>query len=177
MWYVSVCLVTKSCPTVCNPMDSSRPGSSVHGLLQARILEWVAISFSRDLLDSGIEPTSHVSPALQADSLPKVHKIKFTNLNVPCDECWQMHTSMYLPPQPKYRTVPSFKKFSQALYSLHPPIEMLRFQLECSIHRKAVFIYLFLSLKPVFSQFNMNVNHQEELLTGRFGWGQRPLFS
>ena len=33
--------------TVCNPMDYSPPGSSVHGILQARILEWVAISFSR----------------------------------------------------------------------------------------------------------------------------------
>ena len=35
------------CPTLCNPMDCSLPGSSVHGILQARILEWVAISFSR----------------------------------------------------------------------------------------------------------------------------------
>ena len=40
-------LVTQSCPTLCNPMDCSPPGSSVHGILQARILEWVAISFSR----------------------------------------------------------------------------------------------------------------------------------
>jgi len=37
----------QSCPTLCNPMDSSPPGSSVSGILQARILEWVAISFSR----------------------------------------------------------------------------------------------------------------------------------
>ena len=36
-----------SCPTLCNPMDCSPPGSSVHGTLQARILEWVAISSSR----------------------------------------------------------------------------------------------------------------------------------
>ena len=35
------------CPTLCNPMDCSPPGSSVHGFLQARILEWVAIAFSR----------------------------------------------------------------------------------------------------------------------------------
>ena len=35
------------CPTLCNPMDLSLPGSSVHGILQARILEWVAIFFSR----------------------------------------------------------------------------------------------------------------------------------
>ena len=39
--------VTQSCPTHCSPMDCSLPGSSVHGILQARILEWVAISFSR----------------------------------------------------------------------------------------------------------------------------------
>ena len=38
--------VTQLCPTLCDPMDCSPPGSSVHGILQARILEWVAISFS-----------------------------------------------------------------------------------------------------------------------------------
>ena len=41
-------------------MDCSPPGSSVHGILQARVLEWVAISFSRDLPDPGIEPGSPV---------------------------------------------------------------------------------------------------------------------
>ena len=40
-------LVTKSCLTLCNPMCYSPPGNSVHGISQARILEWVAISFSR----------------------------------------------------------------------------------------------------------------------------------
>ena len=40
-------LVAQSCLTLCNPMDGSPPGSSVHAILQARILEWVAISFSR----------------------------------------------------------------------------------------------------------------------------------
>ena len=39
--------VNQSCPTLCDPMDCSLPGSSVHGILQARILERVAISFSR----------------------------------------------------------------------------------------------------------------------------------
>jgi len=47
-------------------MDCSSPGSSVHEISQAMILEWVAISFSRDLPDPGTEPKS---PALQADSL------------------------------------------------------------------------------------------------------------
>jgi len=40
-------LVTRSCPTLCNPIYCSLPGSSAHGILQARILEWVAIPFSR----------------------------------------------------------------------------------------------------------------------------------
>ena len=39
----------QSCPTLCNPIDSSPPGSSLPGILQARILEWVAISFSKSL--------------------------------------------------------------------------------------------------------------------------------
>ena len=54
--------VTQSCPTLCDPVDSSPPGSSVHGILQARILEWVAISFSRGSSQPG-------SPALQAGAL------------------------------------------------------------------------------------------------------------
>ena len=37
----------QSCPTVCNPIDGSPPGSPIPGILQARTLEWVAISFSR----------------------------------------------------------------------------------------------------------------------------------
>ena len=47
--YIYICfeLVTQSCLTLCDPVDCSPPGSSVHGILQARILEWVAISFSR----------------------------------------------------------------------------------------------------------------------------------
>jgi len=52
---------TKSCLTLCDPFDCSLPGSSVRGILQGRILERVAISFSRDLPDSGTKP---VSPAL-----------------------------------------------------------------------------------------------------------------
>ena len=50
-------LVAQSCLTLCNPMDCSPPGSSVHEIFQARILEWVAISFSR-----GIFPTQGSNP-------------------------------------------------------------------------------------------------------------------
>ena len=51
----------QSCPTPCDLMDYT-----VHGILQARILEWVAIPFSGDILNPGIKPRS---PALQTDSL------------------------------------------------------------------------------------------------------------
>ena len=68
--YTCVCL-SQSCPTLCDPKDCKLPGSSVHGILQARILEWVAISSSGEIfLIHGIKPMSPVSPALQADSLP-----------------------------------------------------------------------------------------------------------
>ena len=40
--------VAQSCPTVCDPMDCSPPGSSIHGIFQARALEWGAIAFSKD---------------------------------------------------------------------------------------------------------------------------------
>ena len=63
----------QSCPTLCDPMDCRPPSSSLHGILQARILEWVAMPFSRDLPDPKIRPTYPVTPALQAGSLPLGH--------------------------------------------------------------------------------------------------------
>ena len=63
---VCACSAAQSCLTLCDPMDCSPPGSSVHGILQARILEWVAIPSPGDLHNPGIKPGS---PALQADSL------------------------------------------------------------------------------------------------------------
>ena len=53
--------VTKSCSILCDPMDYSPPGSSVHGILQAKILEWVAMSSSRE--SSGSRDQTHVSLA------------------------------------------------------------------------------------------------------------------
>ena len=64
---IAIVVVAKSYLAVRNPMDCGLPGSSVHGILQARILEWVAISSSRGSSDPGIEPGS---PALQVGSLP-----------------------------------------------------------------------------------------------------------
>ena len=46
--HMSWMLVAQSCLTLCDPMNYSPPGSSLHGILQARILEWVAIPFSRE---------------------------------------------------------------------------------------------------------------------------------
>ena len=62
-----LCLVAQSCPTLCDAMDSSLPGSSVKRILQPRVLEWVAMPSSRDLSDPGMEPGS---PSLQVDSFP-----------------------------------------------------------------------------------------------------------
>ena len=66
--------VAQSCPTLCNPMDYT-----VHGIVQARILEWVAFPFSRDLPNPEIEPRS---PALQVDSSPPEPQRKPKNTGV-----------------------------------------------------------------------------------------------
>ena len=60
--YIYIVKVAQSCPTLCNPMDHT-----VHGILQARILEWVAFPSPGDLPNAGIEPRS---PTMQADSIP-----------------------------------------------------------------------------------------------------------
>ena len=73
-------LVAQWCPTLCDPVDYRPPGSNVHGILQARILEWVAVLFSGGgggLPDPGIKPTF---PALQADSLPSETPRKSPNM-------------------------------------------------------------------------------------------------
>ena len=58
-WLLERWYVPQSSPTLCNPMDYSQPGSSVHGIFQARILEWVAISYSRG--SSQPRDQSHIS--------------------------------------------------------------------------------------------------------------------
>ena len=67
-------MLTQLCPTLCDPMDCSLLVPSVHGILQARILEWVAMPSSKALPDPEIKPASPESPALQADSLPLSHR-------------------------------------------------------------------------------------------------------
>ena len=71
-----LCKALQSCPTLCDPMDCSPLGSSAHGILQARILEWLTMPSSGDLPNPGIEPGS---PALQAGSLLLSHQGSPTN--------------------------------------------------------------------------------------------------
>ena len=66
--HFNVCVhanLLQACLTLCDPVDYSRPGSSVHGILQARILEWI---HPGNLLDPAIEPVSLMSPALASVS-------------------------------------------------------------------------------------------------------------
>ena len=62
----------QSCPAISDPMDYTTPGTSVHGILQARILEWVAMPSSRDLPDPGVNSCLLHLLHWQADSLPWV---------------------------------------------------------------------------------------------------------
>ena len=61
---VCVCVCAQLCLILCDPMDCSPPSSSVHGILQAKILGWILCPSSGDLPDPGIEPGSLMSPAL-----------------------------------------------------------------------------------------------------------------
>ena len=71
LMHIHWCLVTQLCPTLSNPLDYSPPGSSAHGVFQARILEWDAISSSRG--SSQLRDQTGISTALQVDSLPLSH--------------------------------------------------------------------------------------------------------
>ena len=77
------------CSTLCNPVDCSLPDSSGHGILQARILEWVAISSPKKIfLVQRLNPSLHpISPALQVNSLlgkslRKAHWLNIRGLNI-----------------------------------------------------------------------------------------------
>ena len=71
--------VAQSWQTLCDPMDCTLQDSSVHGIFQAGVLEWVAISFSRDLPNPGIEPRS---PAFQVDALPSESESVMISLKI-----------------------------------------------------------------------------------------------
>ena len=84
----------------CDPMNCKSPGFSVHGISQARILKWIAVSFSRKIFSTqGLNPCLlNTCPTLQADSLPLSHQ----DHNGPCfgsnDSAimWKCHLGLYL---------------------------------------------------------------------------------
>ena len=88
-WF-SFCLCLRAkllplCLTLCESRDSSWPGSSVHEILEARILEWAAVSSSRASSQTGIEPVSLRSPALETCTGKCVlYLLRYTNLNGKC---------------------------------------------------------------------------------------------
>ena len=71
-WYKVVVYLLNTTQLFCEPIDYSLPGSSVHGISQARILEWIPISFLKGL--SPPRDGTWISPALQMDSLPLNHQ-------------------------------------------------------------------------------------------------------
>ena len=78
--------VAQSCPTLCDPMDCSPPGSSVLGILQARLLEGFPLPAPGDLPDPGIEPTSPASPFFTTTATKEALR-----------RCWS-HPSTWWPP-------------------------------------------------------------------------------
>ena len=102
--HILCCLAAKSCLTLCNPVDSSLPGSSVYGISQVRIVEWVSISSSRDLPDPGIEPLLlmflHWRRILyRCSTLPYLFLCSFDHhltysLLACVIYCWGLHTGM-----------------------------------------------------------------------------------
>ena len=100
MCRLHACVHTKLlrlCPTLCDPVDHSPAGFSVHGILQARILNWVAFPSPGDLSNPGIKPVSPAVPTLQVDSLPPSH------LGKPC-MLWRNPKELFGQPNPIYMT-------------------------------------------------------------------------
>ena len=118
---VCVCSVTQSCPTLCDPVDCSPPASSVHGILQARILEWGgAISSSGDFPNPGIKPTSLLSLTLASGffttSASWEDPPAFTSIKNFSDSPGLFHQT-WIPPTEGWKSCPQLGSFSG--FSLH----------------------------------------------------------
>ena len=84
----NVVSVAQSCPTLGDPMDCSLPGSSVHGILQAKILEWTAMPSSR----GSSRPRDGTQVSLGAGRFSLLQGIFLTQgLNSGLPQCWQIH--------------------------------------------------------------------------------------
>ena len=140
-----VCFAAQPCPILCDPMDCSLPGSSVHGIFEARILEWVAISSYGGILPTpGIEPTSPVSPVFQVDSLPAEPLEKPRCYHLGLDRfvkislsfllslllhfffsasCFQVANALLLPGRANFLSCPGLKSYSLSIYPQTPPTQ------------------------------------------------------
>ena len=117
------CSVVQLCPPLCDPMDCSPPGSSVHVVLQARILEWVAIPFSRGVfLTQGLnprllhwqadfftielpgEPPNHFEPRFLACCLYIQWKLRWKPQPAPCPSSVRRPSGQLTPPPPSCLT-------------------------------------------------------------------------
>ena len=108
----TVCmLVARSCLTLCDPMDCNPPGSSVHSIFQARALEWVAISFSRDSSQPRDRTqVSHIvgqTPYRLSHQGSLVSTVQFSSVTQLCPTlCTLMDCSM--PGLPDHHQLPEF---------------------------------------------------------------------
>ena len=117
-------LVTQSCPTLCNPLDCRLPGSSVHGIIYTGV--GCHALLQRIFQTQGLNPcpTSHVSPALQADSLPAELSVQFSSVTQLClTLCNPMNCST--PGLPVHHQFPEFTqthihRVSDAIQPSHP---------------------------------------------------------
>ena len=107
-----VCVHIQSCPTLCNPTDCSPPGSSVHGILQVGILEWIAIPFTRgSSLPRDWTRVSYIAGRFftEPPGKPKVHpsSVQFSSATQLCQIlCNPMDCSM--PSLPVHHQLPEF---------------------------------------------------------------------
>ena len=128
-------LVSQSYLTLCNSTDCSPPGFSVHGILQARILEWIAMPSPGDLLTQTLSPRS---PAFQTDSLPSPSQgslvfiyfisIQWTSIgaNTKLLKCFMVMWPAAYPTQESMEKC-IFANSSQVLIVFFPPISFPKY--------------------------------------------------
>ena len=112
-------LVAQSCPTLCNPIECSPPGPSVHEILQARTLEWVATSFSKRNYRKKQSEVAQSCPTL-CD--PRDCSLPVSSIHGVLIQARVLEWAAF--PSPKDLSVPTWFRVSQGctiLYGLHPP--------------------------------------------------------
>ena len=123
-------LVALSCSTLCNPMDCSPPGSSVHRLLHARILQWVTMPFPGDLLDPGIKPSLlHCKQIIwvtrEAPRPPPEHVLcKYTLVCVCIHACACIQCCFHIAPNKKWCSIHFDLKRMVTIYDIESLCEV-----------------------------------------------------